>query len=181
MNLTPTAIASALPRIEPGLAKYLDIQSRVGATDVATDRDFQRAFNGFYRVRRDARWQGVFYGLLEREKSERRSFEHVLRDLHRDLGRYEASFASKLVATLDPSQPVLDAFVLKNLGVRLPSATSRDRLAGIVAAHRQVGEAYEGVLATDVGQALIAAFDDRYPATGLHPVKKLDLVLWQTR
>ena len=63
--LNPLDVVVALPRIAPGLAKYQRIQARLYETDLRVDRDFQRAFNGFYRVRRGADWQQVFYALLE--------------------------------------------------------------------------------------------------------------------
>jgi hypothetical protein len=52
-------IDAALPKVAPGLAKYLRIMEFV-ATDPAfhDDPEFRRAFNGFYRVRRSAQtWQ----------------------------------------------------------------------------------------------------------------------------
>lgn len=102
-HLSHAARVKALPRIKPGLAKYMSLQARLHDTNVATDRDFQRAFNGFYRVRRSAAWQQKFYALMEREKRKPRGFEAVLRELHGKLERVEASFASKLAATVDPS------------------------------------------------------------------------------
>lgn len=181
MHLDPAVVSEALPRIGPGLTRYLDLQRRLYATDTAVDRDFQRAFNAFYRVRRNTAWQAVFYELLEREKAERRGFEPVLRDLHARLGRFEASFASKLTASVNPALPVIDAFVLKNLGLRLPASTHPDRLGAIVATHQSVSDAYAGLLTTAQGQATVRAFDEAWPGTDLHEVKKLDLVLWQVR
>ena len=181
MMLTQEAVALALARVEKGLAKYLDLQKRLRATHVARDRDFQRAFNGFYRVRRNAAWQAVYFDLLEREKAERRGFESVLRELHAGLGRYEASFASKLTASVNPALPVIDAFVLKNMGLRLPSRTSPDRLGGIGEAHRRLADSYARLLASTEGMTAVAAFEQFYPDTGLHDVKKLDLLMWQMR
>lgn len=179
--LNPLDVVDALPRIAPGLAKYQRIQARLHETDVREDRDFQRAFNGFYRVRRGADWQQVFYALLEQEKAHRRGFESVLRDLHAATGRHEASFASKLAASVNPALPVLDAFVLKNVGLRLPSAGRRDRLDAIVDVHAQVGRWYANALSSPYGKAAVQAFDAVYPDSGVTDLKKLDLVLWQMR
>ncbi len=179
--LNPLDVVVALPRIAPGLAKYRGIQARLHGTDTRVDRDFQRAFNGFYRVRRGSKWQAAFYDLLEQEKASPRGFAASLRDLHATTGRHEASFASKLAATVDPALPVLDAFVLKNVGLRLPSAGRRDRLAAIVDVHAQVGRWYADALASPYGQAAVQAFDAVYPDSGVTDLKKLDLVLWQMR
>lgn len=59
-------------------------------------------------------------GLMPRPKREALPFHDVLRALHHATGRWEASFASKLVATFDPSKPMIDAVVLTNVGLRLP-------------------------------------------------------------
>src|SRR5439155_1069029 len=50
-------------------------------------------------------------GLLERRKRQPASFGSVLRELHEATGRFEASFASKLVATIRPDTPVIDSVV----------------------------------------------------------------------
>lgn len=39
-----------------GLDRYAYIMSRFNTTDVSSDNDFQRVFNGFYRVRRNEQW-----------------------------------------------------------------------------------------------------------------------------
>lgn len=45
----------------------------------------------------------------------------------------------------------------------------------------QVREDFGDVLRTIAGVAAVRAFDEAYPNTGLHDVKKLDLLLWQSR
>jgi hypothetical protein len=126
--------------IEDLLEKYCWLQAALSTTDVAHDRAFQTRFNGFYRVRRSADWQSAFYTLLQQEKSESRSFARVLRALHAATGRVEASFASKLAASIDPGKPVIDSFVLKNLGLRLSRAGAVEaRLARIVELRDRIG------------------------------------------
>lgn len=137
--LSRNQIDAALPRVEKGLQQYLWLQSRVdGSNDFAADAEFRRRFNHFYRVRRATPWQNEFYGLMDRAKQERLEFPAVLRLLYEATNRYEASFASKLVATLDPSNAVIDRVVLKNLGLRLPTSRSPDREARICKVHAQL-------------------------------------------
>lgn len=182
MNLSTEVVAAALPRVRRGLGQYRSLQARLYATDCRTDRAFQRDFNRYYRIRRGPSWQGVFYDLMEREKTERRGFEAVLRDVHAQLGLFEASFASKLVASVDPSLPVIDQFVLKNFELSLPARTAPSRIEGIVVVHQQLAGAYARILASPEGRAAVAQFDAAYPdSADLHGLKKLDLLLWQTR
>ena len=46
-----------------GFDKYKQIMETVRKTDVSTDLNFQRAFNAFYRVRRNAEWRKAYYSL----------------------------------------------------------------------------------------------------------------------
>lgn len=70
-ELNRQKIDAALPKIAPGLAKYLRIMEFV-ATDLEfyDDPDFRRAFNGLYRVRRSTQtWQPHFFALMARARA----------------------------------------------------------------------------------------------------------------
>lgn len=179
--LTRSAVIEALKSVAPGLALYREIQCRVWKTDVRFDRDFQKLFNRFYVVRLKLEKQPVLYAELEREKTDRRGFEAVLRAMHAQLNRVDASFASKVVATVDPTQPVIDSLVLGNVGLRLPTTQSRRRLERIVEVHRELADWYRATLASEAGQRALEEFDLAYPGTDLTDLKKLDLIIWQMR
>jgi hypothetical protein len=182
IQLDEAAIEKALPFAAAGLNKYCWLQAALATTDVAHNREFQTRFNGFYRVRRNPAWQSAFYGLLEQNKSKPQSFAAVLRALHNATGRAEASFASKLVASVDPEMPVIDAFVLKNLGLRLPRPGPVEiRLARIVDVHDRIRRIFSAYLDSDLGRHLVARFQESYPDRHVTQVKMLDLVLWKAR
>lgn len=182
IQLNEEAIELALPLISEGLEKYCWLQAALATTDVAHDRGFQTKFNGFYRVRRNAAWQSAFYTVLQQEKSKRPSFADVLPALHSATGRVEASFASKVAASIDPQKPVIDAFVLKNLGLRLPrTGPVEGRLAQIVELRDRIGRIFSDYLETDMGRYLTTRFEESYPDRRLTRVKKLDLILWKAR
>jgi hypothetical protein len=181
MDLTESQIETALERVAPGLEKYLWIQSRVHECNVTRNADFQRRFNGFYRIRRGEEWRQKFYALFEASKRETATFAAVLQALHDDLGRIEASFSSKLVATLDPTKPVIDRFVLENFGLRLPWPYEDDRLRKTIDIHKVLVRKYEELLASPTGRGIVAHFDRAYPRAGVSDLKKVDLVLWQHR
>lgn len=182
IRLDDALVARALPKVAPGLEKYRWLQAELQARDVARDREFQRRFNAFYRVRRNEAWRDAFYELFEREKSDRRPFSDVLRALYDTTGRTEASFTSKLVASVDPDLPVIDAFVLKNLGLRLPySRGIEERLIRLTQLHDHIRSLYSDYVDSHIGRRLVATFEYAYPGSGLTPVKMLDLVLWQAR
>jgi hypothetical protein len=148
---------------------------------VSSDSEYRKRFGGFYRVRRNASWRDTFFQILERGKSAPLTFGEALRALQAGTGKVEASFASKLVATLDPVQPVIDSVVLKNLGFKLPAAASADRVSEIEGLHRRLGEVYLEYLSSESGRDLVKRFRESYPDAQVTETKMLDLVLWQSR
>jgi hypothetical protein len=180
--LTRAQIGAALPLVATGLAQYQWLQARAASVSAfETDAVFRKRFNHFYRVRRAVAWQDAFYTEMSAAKRSGYSFLNVLQHLHTATGRFEASFASKLYATLHPSAPVIDSVVLGNLGLRLPAANHPSRAAAIVAVHASLSALFASYLATTDGRYLVQAFDSMYPAAGITDEKKLDLVLWQSR
>ena len=65
-----------------GFDKYKQIMETVRKTDVSTDLDFQRTFNAFYRVRRNAVWRKTYYDLFETSKDRNPSFEFIIRTMY---------------------------------------------------------------------------------------------------
>lgn len=182
IDLSPPQIDAALERLSDGLARYVWLQSRVAAQDgFEVDPEFRRRYNRFYRVRRGPEWQNVFYNLMARANKEQLDFRAVLLALHSATNRYEASFASKLVATLDASKPVIDAFVLQNVGLRLPISAVPDRFDRICDVYGELISIVCSFLSGECGQYLITAFRRVHPTAKITKVKMLDLVLWQTR
>ena len=100
-----------------GLDRYAGIMKSFQSTDVSTDEAFQKNFNAFYMVRKNAGWRSIYYQLFEKAKHESMAYEDILEALYEKTGMVEASFASKMIATLDDQCPIIDQYVLKNLGL----------------------------------------------------------------
>lgn len=179
--LSENDIDAAVERISVGLRKYQWLQHRVHRCDVRTDAEFQRRYFGFYRVRRGSDWRAAYFALMEETKVGGADFAEVLGALRLATGRLEASFASKLVATLAPEMPVIDRFVLENLGLRLPYPSQRNREEKIVSLYAEVRRRYQKILRSVEGQLICTKVDARYPSNGISDLKKVDLVLWQHR
>lgn len=181
IELSPADVDNVLPAVESGLRDYLWLQAHRDSCDVCKDAEYRRRFNRFYRVRRNQSWRNRFYALLESKKGRAVRFGDVLDALHRATGRYEASFASKLVATIDPSMPVIDSKVLQNLKLRLPAYGSKARGQRIKELHRRLVSDFSAFLKTKPGRHLVRSFRRTYPWADITEVKMLDLVLWRTR
>ena len=110
--VTEEAMSLAIERLRTRrnrtrLERYDRLQRSLLKVDVTSDRDFQSDFKSFYGVRRGTEWCESFFSILEREKNNpASSFREALAEIHGRTGRVEASFSSKLVATVDADRPV---------------------------------------------------------------------------
>jgi hypothetical protein len=169
--------------VKNGLAKYNAIMEKLRSVDVSTDRDFQKHFNHFYRMRqRSPEFYEAFYAKLQASKEGScPTFAEVLDYFWERLHRVEPSFSSKLVATINPEMPVWDQQVLKNLKLKAPLYGDRERLSKTKKLYDSLKKWYHDYLNTDDSRSKIADFDQRFPNSDISDLKKIDLILWQTR
>jgi NTP pyrophosphatase (non-canonical NTP hydrolase) len=172
----------AIGNIKIALEKYNYIMHNLRKTDVSSDKEFQKKYNGFYRMRqRSSEYYQTYFSYMELMKNSVITFEDTLKYFERKLGRIEASFTSKLVSTIDPCKPVWDEFVLKNLGLSKPKNYSKKRIEQTIELYDKIEHIYKEFLLTNEGKNLLIEFDRFFPDTDLTDTKKLDLLLWQSR
>lgn len=165
-----------------GFDKYKQIMEMVWKTDVSTDPDFQRTFNAFYRVRRNAEWRKAYYNLFEKAKGSSRSFESIIRTMYEATGNIEASFSSKMLATINPDMPIWDRYVIQNLCLNMKGRTKEDQLKCAIGLYDQMVSWYDGFLQTENGRECIAEFNQTLPGyVWMSDVKKIDFYLWSIR
>ena len=165
-----------------GLDNYAEIMNRVRQTNVETDGDFQRGFNAFYRVRRNEEWRKVYYHLFEDLKGKTPSFEYIIRYMYEKTGNIEASFSSKLLATLCPDKPIWDRYVVENLELKLEGKSKEEQLNNAVFLYAEIENWYKRFLPTEKAAECIAAFDEALPEyQWINPIKKIDCFLWSIR
>jgi hypothetical protein len=177
IRLTREQIDSALGKLRKPVGTYSWLQRRFRLVNVAEDRDFQRRFAGYYRVRflKPAPRQKLF-DLLEELKNVPVDFGSILEKLSAATGKMEESFASKVAATINPSLPVIDSLVRQHLDLSRASSTENAKEN-----HQKIREQYAEFLSTETGEYLIRRFAETYPEAHITHVKMLDFVLWQTR
>jgi hypothetical protein len=110
------------------------------------------------------------------------TFTETLRYLYQ-FGRLDASFASKLLATINPNLPVWDQFILKHFCLKKPS-TNPNQEARILQAntiYEELIRKYKDFLAGEASKTWIKLFDEYYPSYKITPIKKIDLIIWQAR
>ena len=123
-----------------------------------------------------------YYRLFERAKQHHFSFADVIGSLYVETGNVEASFSSKMIATIDPEKPIWDQYVLQNLGLELKGKNPREKIGNAVEIYHQIGEWYAEYLKTDEARENIAEFDRWLPSYAwITDVKKIDYLLWSKR
>ena len=188
-----TILARLVDRNEK-LEVYDFLQRSLAITNVATAHQFQEKYQEYYRLvidreddrcKRDQNWRRFYFSLLESEKGNRDvSFRTILEKLYRYNERcIEASFSSKIVATIRPELPVYDQYVAKNIGLDKPSCRDRlDRLEKWVDLYDHLQRVVFEMQTYAAFTELKTCFDERLPSyKHFTDVKKLDLFLWQHR
>lgn len=165
-----------------GLDKYEMIMRFAASTDVSHDAGFQKAFNAFYRIRRNAEWRKCYYALFEQAKVNHFGFADVIRTLFHVTGNVECSFSSKMIATIDPNKPIWDQYVIQNLGLELKGKTPQDRVENAIEVYESIEQWFAVYLKTEEARENIAVFDRMLPSYNwLSDVKKIDFLLWSKR
>jgi hypothetical protein len=172
-------------KLEVGLNKYQFIMSQFKSIErLVEDFYFQTKYKGFYRVRRNSAFCEIYFKFMEDNRNNKAiTFEETLIHLYANLGRIEASFASKLIATINPDLPVWDKEVLGNIHseLKFTNLKTNDRINLCVDKYESMKDWYREKLNSSLGQEYIIKFDLRFPNTNLTNLKKIDLILWQTR
>lgn len=165
------------------IEKYHELQSRAQSVNVEEDRSFQRDFTAFYRLRRDDTWRSYYFKLFEELKGEKDiSFGQIQLRLFQHCGQVESSFSSKMLATINPTQPIWDSYVLKNLGLRLKGRTVEERLSFAVVLYDRICEWYQNFLKSSQATEMIEMFDKTFPEySDITRIKKVDFIIWAMR
>lgn len=168
---------------------YLAIVEAVQQTGFIADKNFQKKFNAFFRIRqRSNAWYEEYYKLLREQVKAKRPFECILKALYNVNGKIEVSFSSKLIAVVDPTRPIWDSNVLGKLGCAqewddVAKKTPAERIERAVQIYNCMDKAYDKFIASEEGRSCIGKFDRILPRykDKLSNVKKVDYILWGTK
>jgi len=90
------------------IEKYKYIKDNFKNVDISIfDCKFQKTFNSFYKIRRNKEWRDAFYKYFESiKKDENITFFKIINYLYENTDNVEASFASKMLATINEDMPI---------------------------------------------------------------------------
>lgn len=162
-----------------GLAKYKAIMDNVNPLNDV----FQKKFVSFYKLRGlDKDKLRKFFMFFDKCKKNKwdLSYDKILDELKKITERVEASFASKMLATLDDSKPILDQFVLKYLGLEIEGSSPDDRLQSVKKIYKEIDDWYGKFLKSSEGKSCVRFFNEKFPDyKSISDVKKIDCFLWR--
>ena len=163
--------------------------------NIAEDMDYQKNFTNYYRVRRDGGWLQEFYKFFEENKNNKEiTFEKIIRHLsnveHKvkqtsknPTGKaktVEASFASKMLATINPNHPIWDSQVLRCLNIKIDDTLDYDsKINKCIKVYQQIEDDIAAFIETAEGKQCIELFYATFPScVGFSSYKKVDFYLW---
>ncbi len=173
------AIRTAIQDAQSHLAAYGQLMHMLRKVDVTKDKEFQQRFVAFHRIsHRSPAWQTTYFQLLEVAKVTGTEFADVLDELWEETGRYEPAYASRLVATVDPGQPIWDRSTLTRTGLRAPAYLDSDKLKKAGDVYYQIRKWYAAYLESPGGQRLVDLFDEEAPEfQDINVLKKVEFTL----
>lgn len=132
-------------------------------------------------MRRNSEWRSNFYNIFEKIKKNKDTvtFENILCNIYVYTNQTEASFASKMLATLNPNKPIWDSSVLSFLGLKPTGKTDSCKQDSSIEIYSQIEAWYAEYLKTEESRDNISIFDKTLPLYAwISDVKKIDYMLW---
>ena len=163
------------------LDKYKIITEDLYKCDVSTNTDYQTAFNSFFRVRREDGWRKIFYSYFQKVKNKKDlKFEDILWHLYKETGNIEASFSSKMLATINHDMPIWDKFIVKKYEIKV-SGKKEERVKDTIKKYYDILEKEKEELENEEMKEAIKEFKKDFGEYNLSKIKILDYILWNNR
>ena len=175
-------IKDALKNIENGVEKYIKIMNIFHNVNVSIDNEFQHLFKTYYQLkhRRINEFSNCYFTFMENHKKKIPSFICTLNNLY-EFDRLEISFASKLLATIDPNLPIWDKYVKNYFGLESPPndiVKREDKVIHANSLYEILKQKYIEFFSTDESNLLIKLFDEHYPNNNFTQIKKIDFIIY---
>ncbi len=162
------------------MERYAFLRKQIYEKDVSKDKEFQRIFNGLYKIRFCPACH--YYPLMQKAKQKRSTdFAVVLKSLWKKTGRMETSFASKLIAIIYPGQAVYDSRISKHLKLKIPKYNDPERLEKFIQLYECLNKRMKNLIKHRLFATLKIQFNQAFGKYKLTDIRRLDLMLWALR
>ena len=162
------------------LLEYKTIMSLVQKENISENTTFRKSFDHFYVIRRNIEWRNKYYHFLENNKTNKNiSFEEILKHLNSFNNWVEASYSSKMLATINDQKPIWDRLVLKSVNLKVPTGKKEIKLQKTIEMYDCLEKMYENYMGSEEASKCIAKFDSTFNEyKDISNVKKIDFLLW---
>jgi hypothetical protein len=176
INQNAEAILAAIRQKD--IDRYRDLETGYKTTDVYRNADYRRKFQSYYGMGFVSEpYADRFFDLFERQKDAPPTFAGLSAGLFEVEGRHQLSFISKLLHTFNESRPVFDSHVCAMFGIKRHAGTIGARIAEDERLLDGMSSVYSRMEQQGLAAAAVAAFDRKFPDSGISFVKKADFFL----
>lgn len=140
--------------------------------DVVNKANYQKKFNSFYRVRSKTKgWYEIYYKYFYSIKDNKTiSFDMIIDYLFENLPKtkkgnnlVEASFSSKMLATINPEMPILDSKVLDKMNLNKDGSNPQEKLKQAKKTYSEICFRYSRFYQTSDFKKVESIFDQAFP------------------
>ena len=135
------ALAAAIEKYYQ-LPKYQFIMDNIFRADLSDKKEKTRKyFNGYYNIRKHCDWLNNYYKVFEKMKlrADVVTFEEILEEISQE-DMLEPSYASKMLATLNPEKTIWDSRVRSILKFNIQGNTREEKKESIINIYYRIEE-----------------------------------------
>ena len=210
-NINIDKVKQNLKKRKSKIRSYVFVMKNRNTID---ENDIQKKYKYLYVLRTDSRRNEEFCNeyfkyLKENLSNGKLKFEEVIDKVSELSGMVEASFSSKLLATINPDMAIWDKNVLWELkeeieafdkekkyisiykkGYKLKGATKEDRIKSAMIIYNQLEKILNDKVKNTIGKKYISIFDETFKEMfegdkdmdyEISDIKKIDFVLWSLK
>ncbi|MGN1372817.1 MAG: hypothetical protein ACI4VK_02080 [Candidatus Coproplasma sp.] len=182
--------------IKVSLMRYNKLMTKINQPDfsASTDTNFQKEFCAYYRINgagKSEEWKTKYFNLFDdvlskSKNGENVTFSYILNTLYNltladDYDKYDPSFSSKMLASINPNMPIWDSLVLRQFNVNVAKFDNPEQRCRLYSALVQW---YRDNINSITVQKYINNFNEVFKDipefNDISDVKKLDSLFWAT-
>lgn len=148
--------------------------------DVSSNSDFKDIFRKYYKIRRNECWREKYFVFFQQNRDNKNiQFQDVIEAISID-NNVEASFASKMIATINKDNPLYDHNIVAALNAKpIYSKCKSERMRNRIAIYKSIEKWYKENLTCSQAKTMINEFDRLFcKYSSISRCKKLDFILW---
>jgi hypothetical protein len=177
-------VSAALIKLERrgSVEKVLALMEVRANPALATDHDYRRTFNGYYKMgrKKDAFYEHFFSMLQEATyATSPPSLKTTLQKLYAHTGERHLSFGTKMLATITDDVVIFDRNVAAHFGVPSTPLPRQDWLSEALRRYEDIRRGIQAFTQVPEWLEMRVLFDGKFPkAAHLSEIRKADLIIW---